>query len=369
MKVAVFKFGARISFGSVTSSGGTGEALAIIRMLHEGGYDVTAYTSVNERDKKGFVPTKDIVSSQDEILQSDAIVVINGNVNFFGGKEDIHGIIGYSLINRFKGPVFYVMCDPSLQFGQIWNVVKRKEWGSKWTAEELMITRDDIIYISQPYDTGKVLESLKANHIKPGKIAHFPLEKFPCMNKQMGEPIIETTDLSYGGTMRGGKRQEKMVKFYFGHPPDICVEMFGKIALREFKKEIVNDQTPPIFSGKVSYSRMLKKMNSTVAHCVIGDPWYEEINDIPQRLYESVWARSVTFVDADMDACRRAFGTDQELSKFLYVETRDQLTDRIRQLKNDETMRRDILARQIDVINFDQRQYCNDFTNLLSSLV
>lgn len=373
MKIGVIKLGARISFSSQGTSGGTGEAVSIIKMLEQGGADIKIITKILSKDELpdqySWCNLSDTIPSILESLQSlDALVVINGTVQFYGGQEDREQLLNYAIINQFKGPVFYILCDPELTLSQVWHSVEKKSWAANWRQADLLIARDDIVYISQPHDVEKVVASLGKNEIKPAKIIHYPFEKFPCLNDRLPFNPSPKVDLSYGGTMRGGKRLKKMVKFYFGHPSHISVEMFGKITEEDFDTKYTFGLRPPSFTGPVKYAEMLPKMNDAMAHCVIGDPWYEEINDVPQRLYESVMSQVVTFVDSDMDKIRRIWKADKQLADFLYVKDRAELTEKIELLKLDSCMRKEIIDSQFKAVGFNSREYCNEFVTLIKKL-
>ncbi len=362
MKVGVIKLGSRISFNANDTSGGNGEARSIIKMLAGGGAEVHIFTKILKKDN--LIPEYHWhdIGSDHEYDKLDALVVLNGNVNFFGGAEDKAQLLNYFIINTFKGPVYYIYCDPELTLKQVWPSVSKKEWAGNWKQKHLEITRDDIVYISQPHDVDHVRKDLKKNEIIPSKIIHYPFEKFPCLNPQLPFNPKPAVDLSYGGTMRGGKRYKKMVKFYFGHPKNISVEMFGKITEEDFADEKIRF---PKFSGPIRYDEMLPKMNEAVAHCVIGDPYYEEINDMAQRAYESIWSNVVTFIDHDLDQLRRVYGSNKNIADFLYVQSREELSEKIELLKSDSLMRRQIVDEQIKTINFDPKKYCKDFVGLL----
>ena len=380
MKIAVIKLGARISFNANDTSGGNGEARSIVNILHTGGAEVHIFTKLLKKDDllEQFKwhnmsdAADDVVTAANEC---DALLVINGNVNFFGGAEDPEQILNYVVINKFKGPVFYAFCDPELTLKQLWPAVAGKPWASNWKQEDVEITRSDIIYLSQPFDTEKVAREFGRNEVKPALLKHFPFEQFPCLNPKL--ELFETpeVDLSYGGTMRGGRRVLKMTKFYWGLPDDISVEMFGKIDHDDFTKlatgkrsAMITGLRPPVFTGPVKYADMLPKMNKALSHLVIGDPWYEEINDIPQRLYESIWSSVVTFIDADMDTNRRVYGTNPELADFLYVSGRDEFVDKLRLLKAESGLREQIIAEQFQTINFDANVYSKRLTTLMKEL-
>ena len=368
MKVAVIKLGSRISFNANDTSGGNGEARSIIKMLHKGGAEVNIYTKILKKDT--LLPEYKWHNIEDGVQTTyyDALIVLNGNVNFFGGAEDTAQLMNYVFINSFKGPVYYIYCDPELTLKQVWPSVSKKPWVGNWKESSLNITRNDIIYLSQPHDTARILADLKKNEVVPKTAVHFPFEKFPCLNEQLPFNPSPEVDLSYGGTMRGGKRAKKMVKFYFGHPSDISVEMFGKIELEDFDSKLTFGLTTPNFTGAIRYDEMLPKMNKAMAHCVIGDPYYETINDMSQRCYESIWSNVVTFIDSDMDKMRRVYGADKVLSDFLYVSSRSELSEKISLLKLDNSLRQQILSDQLKAIGFDAKQYCESFVNQIKSL-
>ena len=123
MKIAVIKLGSRIAVGSRGTSGGTGEVLSVIKILTNGGNEVTAFTKILSKDEKpeGF-NIRNIEDHYTEIndMGFDALLVLNGNVNYFGGIDDPSQTINYNIINNFKGKVFYVLCDAALLLNQIW---------------------------------------------------------------------------------------------------------------------------------------------------------------------------------------------------------------------------------------------------------
>lgn len=373
MKVGVIKLGSRISFNANDTSGGNGEARSIIKMLKEGGATVQIYTKILKKDN--LLPEYQWFDLSDPAtladgMRADVLVVLNGNVNFFGGAEDPEQLLNYWIINHFNGPVFYIYCDPSLTLKQVWPSVEKKPWGSKYDKCDLYIARQDIIYLSQPHDVEKVMAKLSKNEIIPSKMIHYPFEQFPCLNGQLSMNLSPEVDLSYGGTMRGGKRAKKMVKFYFDLPEDISVEMFGKINKEDFDEKLLVGITRfPTFTGPIKYDEMLPKMNKAMAHIVIGDPYYEQINDMAQRAYESIWSNVVTFIDSDLDQLRRVYGRDKELADFLYVSDKKEVAEKIQLLKADKSLREQILRDQLAAIDFQPKQYCENFVNLLKGSV
>jgi hypothetical protein len=368
MKVAVIKLGSRISFNANDTSGANGEARSICKMLKGGGAEVHIYTKILKKDK--LVEDYQWHDLSEHILDhptEDILVILNGNVNFFGGAEDREQLLNYAIINAFEGPIFYVYCDPELTLKQVWPSVAKKPWAGNWSQGTLDIVRKDINYLCQPFDTEMIRNDLKKHEIIPQNIIHFPFEQFPCLNERLPFNPAPEVDLSYGGTMRGGKRVKKMAKFYFGHPDEISVEMFGKIEAKDFEDKYVMGLRHPTYTGPVKYDDMLPKMNKAMAHCVIGDPYYEKINDIPQRLWESVNSNVVTFIDYEMDKMRRVWAADKVLGDFLYVKDRQELSEKILLLKSDNELRKQILSDQFTALNFNPEEYCASFVNLIKS--
>lgn len=405
MKLAVIKIGARVSFGKIDTngnkaitkdtSGGNGEAKAIIDILKRGGNDVTVLTKVIKND---YLPEDytfiDILEEfkHDQSFSKinegwDALVVVNGNFNCFGGAEESIAldIANYAFINNFKNDVFYCLCDPALVLtSNIYNSIKSKPWASKY-SEKLNITRDDIKVITQPFNTKAIAEKFNSTknaiNVLESNVFHFPFEKFPllCESNFISPVSLDREyDLLYGGTMRSNRRKKKMAKFYYGYDPSkLKVEMFGKIDGEVLSKEAEKQgkKFGPTISGPVNYSLFCKKMSSSIAHVVIGDPLYEESSDVPQRLYESLAANVVTFIDNDLDKEKRVFksselskGEFDELVDFLYVKDSSEVSEKLISLKNDRGLLEHILELQQKVLDgFSPRAYSAELTSLIES--
>lgn len=365
MKIAVIKLGSRIAVGSKGTSGGTGEVLSVIKLLTTAGAEVTAYTKVLAKDT---TPTtfkvKDIISEYDDIANNDILVVLNGNVNYFGGADDPHQTTNYKVINNFKGKVFYVLCDINLVLKQIWNSVEKKPWADNYKREDIEITRKDIVYISQPRNTKFVLDKARKQGIEIADAKHFPFEKFPLvtMKRPLAFNYMPSYDLLYGGTFRNGKREDDMVKFYFGYPDDVNVEMFGNIKVDNFNKKKVGTYRAPSFGPSVSYTDFPTKMNDAKATVIIGDKEYKKADDLAQRIYECILSKNIVFIDETYDFNKRVY-KDEELRKFCYVANRRQVAERLAGLSEEDRER--LVNKQIEDTKIDISEYCRNFLDLL----
>lgn len=357
MKLLVLKIGARIA--KTGTSGGSGEAVSIIDMLSPDN-EVTCYTKILKND----IPIDNVkmldIEENYENLNYDALVIINGHCNFFGGAENRLDMLNYHIINNFKNKIFYIYCDVNLSLKQIWKSVEVKPWAHKYKKENVYITREDIIYICQAYDLKSSKELVEKNGIKIKEYFHYPLYKFPLMydREKIGEHQV---DLIYGGTFRSGKREKKLVKYYFGYQ-DLDVEIFGKIKLDDFKPKLIEGLKPPKFTNAVNYYEFKKKMSTGLATCIIGDNWYEG-KHLTQRIYEGILGNSIIFIDKDLDPYQMVF-KNQELKNHCYVNSRQEVEDRIKDIKKNNSYLQIVDAQFNDTI-IDKRKFCSDFSKLI----
>jgi hypothetical protein len=381
MNIGVIKLGARITW-ETDAAVGPGEAISICKALQRGGANVSVLTKILPKDTlHPSLTWKNILeaTTADSLEHLDHLIVVNGNVNFFGGAEDEAQIANYTVINNFPGKVTYVMCDPELPLMQIWGNVSGKEWGSKYAEADINITRPDISVLSQPFATDKVRErwSKKKGAAPIGNFFHFPMERFPLLNEWLPPNPTPQVDLMYGGTTRGGRRIPNLLKWYVDLPEDISVNVFGKIDRDDFTKhpkyvpQVMQLDQPadhrwPVFTGMVKYCSVLPKMNTALAHLVTGDPSYEVLDIIPQRAMECIAAGNVVFVDANMDSSRRIYPTGLA-REFLYVTNQAELVERLRQVKSNDGLRQQLIASQVAETRFDADEFCQSLVTTLKA--
>lgn len=370
MKIGVLKLGARILWdldNSVTS----GEAISICKALQCGGAEVHVFTKILKKDTLHPSLTWHNIadSAQMDIDALDLIVVINGNVNFFGGAEDYEQILNYELVNSFNGPVVYLMCDPELPFVQIWENVEKKPWGAKYSRERLLVQKP-INLLSQPFALDAVKADWPKKGVPLGKVTHFPMDRFPLLNDWLPPCETPTVDLMYGGTPRGGRRIPNLYKWYCGLPDDISVEIFGKIDASDFEKHPKVGKLPvkryPEFTGMVKYGDVLPKMQGALAHLVTGDPSYEALDLIPQRVAECIAAGNIVFIDANIDKLRRIYPKGTAAHEYLYVKDQESLVGLLRLIKSTPEVRQTIIEEQRQALNWNADEFCRSFVAALA---
>lgn len=393
MKIGVIKLGARITW-ETDAAVGPGEAISICKALAQGGAEVHVYTKILAKDTlHESIKWHNILDDRDTSML-DALLVINGNVNFFGGAEDRGQILNYTVLNNFGGPVVYVMCDPELPMLQIWENVSKKQadakygWENQYAEKDIHVTKP-IHVLCQPFNV-KAMEATwnkKKGTVPLGTMFHFPMERFPLLNPWLEYASNPTVDLLYGGTARGGRRIPNLFKWYWNLPEDISVEIFGKIDESDFSEHpklqeifkgakmlgkgiIDRDKFRiPQFTGMVKYCDVLPKMNNSLAHLVTGDPSYETLDLIPQRVAECIAAGNVVFVDANIDTSRRIYPKGTMAHDFLYVKTQEELIERLRAVKEDPHVRKQIIDDQRDATNFDADRFCKSLVTKIAELV
>lgn len=365
MKIALIKLGSRISCSSQGTSGGTGEALAIIKLLYIAGANVDVYTKILDGDEKpDYFSIYNIEDEYKNINNRnyDCLLIMNGSVNYFGGVDSPSQTLNYYIINNFTGKVYYIMCDCNLLLKQLWPVIENKSWSSNYNKEDIYIKRDDIVYISQARYVDKVLEKARAQDIHIKDVIYYPLEKFPFIT--MDYLLFNSNpsyDILYGGTFRNGRREDDLIKFYFGYSKE-KVALFGKIELDNFNQKKIANLTKPDFEKSVSYDKFANKMLEAKSTIIIGDKLYKQWGDLAQRIYESILVGNVVFIDSSYDFSKRVF-KNEELRQFNYVSNRDEVKYKLKKL-DDSDFRKHIVDLQKKDTYINKIDYCKDFLKL-----
>lgn len=365
MKLAVIKFGGRINGNADGAVGG--EVLVAIDLLVRARNEVHYFTNILPKDRSLPGAVGHQIEDYNPKEEFDALVVINGNINYYGGQEPQLEMKNLKVLNIFPKKVFYMMFDPMLPLKQHWDGVKYKQdkynWSNKYTREEIEIVRDDITVVSQPYDLNAVKAIWDKSGIKVKNIVHYPLykmhlvyyERLPFVNME------RKVDLLYGGTFRNRKREDKLIKYYFGYPKEFNVEIFGKIKQSDFTPKKILGMNPPKFSSGVKATEMRDKLATGYATVAIGDKWYEGKN-LAQRIYESILANTITLIDNQLDPKHLVYGNS--LPK-LYVNSRKDVMEVIEFYKCDNL--ETICDAQYDAVMIDKQKYVDDLRTLMEN--
>jgi hypothetical protein len=363
MKIAVLKIGGRLTWDARDKTGGLGEAKAIIELLSASN-DIFVYTKTLEKENlnpKENIYIRDI--NEYNSLEEDVLLVFNGNLNLFGGAEDKEQIKNYIFLNNFKGKIFYVWIDPELYLKQAWPSIEKKEWSVNYKKEEVEVVRIDINIITSIYNTKSAIERFSKGKIQVDdkNIFYFPFEKYPLLYRRR-TPMSTSCyyDLLYTGTYRSGRRQDKMIKYYFGYE-NIKSTFIGKTKLEDFNKSY---PTPvPEFKSAVEFDKIKYDINNCIASINIGDKFYEG-NILTPRIYECIHYSTVCLIDSEFDPQKRVF-TNPILKDFNYVSSKKEAEEKILKLKENPDFRKQIIELQRSDISFNVDDYRKQFMEIL----
>tara|TARA_B100000497_G_C7553655_1_gene334405 strand:- start:181 stop:888 length:708 start_codon:yes stop_codon:yes gene_type:complete len=220
------------------------------------------------------------------------------------------------------------------------------------------------------------METLQAKYLdKRGityaDIIYFPLQDFIIHEYQPIEyvkPEDRWLDLIYGGTFRGGHRQDKMIEYYFNYPEHLNIQMFGNIKPEHFsKKKTLDLKFPDFISKKVKHREFFDRMQTSKATVTISDKLYEG-SAISNRTNESIIGNVVSFIDKGYDPQMRIFN-DPLLQKFNYVESRNDVIVRLKYLNDNPAAFEDLIKRQYEdaTQKMSKSQYYKSFVNIIES--
>lgn len=365
MKIGVLKLGASITWSKISKTAANFDIHSLVDILRK--YPTMEIDIVTRNTRNTVLPAdlnhQEIMTVDINAQGYDFLMVFNGNVNFFGGAEAPDQLMNYVHINKFKGKVVYVHTDGQLQLKQIWPSVAAKPWSIKWNESDLVVTRDDIIYLTQARKPERVYSLCRKPGSVPVKlenIHHFPIEQAILYNLENIRVVQRKKDydLIYGGSMRGGQRKKLLEKYYFGLMHTSC--LFGAVKASMFSSR----ETSPTFLGKVDHHQFINAMTRGKATCIIGDEWYFD-NMHTLRIYESIIAGIVCFVSKEFDPNKTIF-KDPVLQDFLYVSSKSELDMKLSQLTRE--FYNDIICRQFEDIDFDGDSYANRLHASLSKI-
>jgi len=347
-KLLIIQLGKRIviSENNISRTGGLNDLLLMMKVINKfDDYNVEILTEVHKGENTNpykDVYIKDIVTTLDnkeiDFYSYDTLLVFNGSINFFGGKEDKSKIYTYKVMNKFKGKILYLCVDMYTLLNQVWGNVASKKWNT-YEKLDLNIVRNDIIPVLQGYDTKEATKFFNKVNVKEG--IHYPLMKLYLHDDRKFEENTSKEfeyDLSYGGTFRNHRREEDLIKYYFGYPEDINVEIFGTIKLKKFNPKKITDLSLPDFNKPVKNLKFLDKMRNSMCTVIITDKRYKDVYFHTARIYEAIYIGNVLFIDKAVDPNYKIF-SNETLKNFCYVSNRDDVIERIKWLKADHPAR------------------------------
>lgn len=400
-RVLVAKFGGsngRICFGKVAKDGsisrsrditsGCTEAKTIIDILERSGrFEIGVLTKVLDKDylpeKYEFYSTLELGhEDMDKFFAEkkfDYMIVINGSINCFGGAEDamVPDLCIYRMMHYFPGKIFYCQCDLAINLLlDVYEYISSKQWSSKYKREEYDISSKDITMLTQANDLDAHLKEVnkpKMYQFKREQLKHFSFERYPVIMPfaHVSRNECPKYDLGYGGTLRGGRRIKKLVKYYFGYPEGILVNLYGKLddpkLLESAKKAYGDSLMMPELGTICNFVDNGKVLNQSLATVVIGDEIFERTQTVQQRAWQAICANVIAFVDEALDKKKSFYGNDDFMKRFMYVSSREDVMKRITGIKAKPVIRDIVLKKQQEMASFNIESWANELADLIDN--
>lgn len=332
MRIALLNLSNNITNFKTVSSG---ETIYIKKVLEILEHKVDIISKTSGEYTKAF-------EEVENINWYDKLLVINGAINFFGGKENPIIINNYKLMAKFKKGIDYLLTDLRLPFKQLWPAIEKRDWG--YTKEDVWVY-SDVRIISQSHNINMIKEMMPDL-----PVVYFPLERYILLfPNEYTPPLIKETDVIYGGSFRSGNRLKKMMKYFFDTRYE--VELFGNIKESQFNH--MQYQNAPKFTGKVPMSDIIEKNSTAYATLIIGDNNYDG-NMLTLRVWEALLSDAVILIDDDFDPEHKIMGED-----WFYVKNKVDVAIKVEYLKMRDKTRQNIINYQHKRIKeiFDEREY------------
>lgn len=257
----------------------------------------------------------------------DAILFMNSTPNFFGGLENQDIVNKYRFLAKCKCPIFYLFNDRALTFMQLWPAIQKRTWNID--TEDTIKIKSDIHLVSQFSDIEECIKiNNKFNDIKDGRFIDFG-----CWRLDNYESLFTENqgvyDLIYGGSFRSGRREEKYKDYLYDK--DLNVAIYGTMKPSNFKG-MEDHKAPETWLGKVNCLDVIKTNSLGFATVIVGERGFNN-NIHTIRMYESILANTITFIDNDLDSQHTIYEDD-----FLYVHNGKELEEKIKVLKEDKVL-------------------------------
>lgn len=331
MKIGIMKIGANITQSKSIRSAANYDIFSLMDLL-KNDHEISIITKKTRNTV--LAPQYDLIEINElEDINSyglDCILFFNGAINFFGGAESPETMKYFRVMNNFVGRVYYIVTDIRYPLYQILDFVKGKDWGVKYQQDEqnYLTVRTDIRYIYQGRSRKAlqtILDKRNSKRIVPiqsENIHHFPIEWAIMANepKLIATPWdTRTIDLIYGGANRDSHRKNRLTEYFYDNPLNVLT--FGPVKIHP---------TVPS-TGTVAHNEFMRVMSRAKATIIVGDRTYHN-NFFTLRMYESILAGCITFIDLVFDKEKVFYQNDKALQEFLYVKTQKELVHKLNSL-------------------------------------
>jgi hypothetical protein len=287
------------------------------------------------------------INTLNSLNDYDKIYIHNFNTNFFGGLVSELTIKFLRLISTYNNELIYYITDPKLKYQNIaTQILKRKS-----STFEVDITTDELKKIEKAiaYNELRTKALFTGYNYQPIFGLDFTSVEIYNVFKDIGSDIVlpvndlfaesaeKVYDICYYGDDRGSYRNNKIKKY------------FNTISLNTLTigcdLELANNQ----FYKKVDHSELYKLVQKSYSSLVIGDKEHEN-SFATMRFYENIQFEVVSFVDISYDSNKSLF-SNQLLKDFNYIQSQEELVNKITDLKKDNNLYNQIINLQKTELN------------------
>jgi hypothetical protein len=363
MRILIFKYCANIKFGDVKETNGGNTEIEVCLDSLKKNHEVTVLTISrylkNLPDGMAGI-TWDFIDVDRLNEDYDLIFAFNGSLNCYGGKVSNETLISYRIFNKAQIPVIYAITDTNIPIGDLAGWIRNAQGKGQYSdlvSDEYEIDGKKIAALTQTYNFKAISENWKKKECQFGKFVYFPFEKTVFFREKLESQINHSPSnrLIYFGNSRGGKRDKKFGQFYchLNTPVDVYGNWDEEKIIAKLKPSAI-----PTFHGKKDMYELHKDINNSLAHCYISDP-VNEGTIWTTRFYEAILNRTVLFLDKANDIEMKKFGT-----KFFYVESNQELDDKLLILANNSSFRVRLVEEQYASLDND-RKFVSNFDQML----
>lgn len=329
-EIGILKIGANITQSKAIKTASNMDIFSLADILLEQDFQVTIITKRTRNTIIGhqynLIDIMDFIKFNHKM---DALLVFNGAINFFGGAESPELIENYKIMKIHEN-VWYVMTDGRFPLKQVWPAISGRDWGQKYNPEDLVLGHIDYMY--QGYDHKKLIDL-----VAKGKDA-VPIRSIRTLNIpwaiMLQEHLVYPTplkerdyDLVYIASNRDSYRAKRFEEFY-NLQMDASILHGGSMKL-PFPMALTSKKI-----GTIPNSSFVKTLAKAKATVIIGDKFYCN-NFYTLRIFESIFAGCITFIDEQFDINKKIYANMTEsMRRFMYVRNRNEIKRRLEILRN-----------------------------------
>lgn len=329
-------------------------------LLHILGRSEVDYLSKKSKKEEGMDYYKDIETT--DLNDYDEVFIYNATLNPFGGLFKYEALITFEKLYTYNGDIYYFQIDPKMpnadmaKFLQGRNKKKDYVFGcdlkaldfkhkidpeilDNWT--EKVWKRTNIAFDGVDYPYYCSLWN-KANEKHPQRKmcedvtwTSMPIASYYSVNEELETKLKDYDkkgdyDLVYFGNNRNNERNKIIKKLY-------DIPEYKKLCIG-FDPKIENTDVLPYIKHDELFKTIGEQCLATI---VIGDPMHNG-NIKSARFFESMLLDVIAFIYNDYDP-KKEYVKDEFLKDFIYISTKEELEDRIKQIKNDPTLYKKIV--------------------------